>query len=345
MSDSPIAFRRCPTQRLCGVQIVGSGAFVPDNVVTNEDLARLGCDADWIIQRTGIRERRHAPADMSTGDMAAAAAERAIADAGVRRDEIDLLLLATFTPDYLLPQTASAVQDRLGLRCPAMDVVAACAGFMYALVTGAQFIGTGCAKRVLVVGADLNTRTLDPNDKKTYPLFGDGAGAVLLAPGGDDQGLLSYTLGADGSGQDLLIRPVGGVKTPFTPEVASGIDETTSAPWYMKMEGRPVFKWAVRLIEDSFNQVLADAGRDKEQVKLWLLHQANARILDAATDSFGIAPDRVVKHLDRYGNTSAGSIPIALAESLAEGKIARGDELMLCGFGAGLSWGTALWKW
>lgn len=355
MADSSIAFRRCSTHSLTGVQIIGTGAFVPDNVVTNEDLAWLGCDADWILQRTGIRQRRHAPADMTTSDMALAAAERAIEAAIANgalesKNDIDLLLLATFTPDYLLPQTASAVQDRLGINCPAMDVVAACAGFMYALVTGAQFIATGCSKRVLVIGADLNTRTLDPNDKKTYPLFGDGAGAVVLAPGDEDQGLLSYTLGADGAGQDLLIRPVGGVKEPFTPQIAEGVeaaskDNGAAAPWYMKMEGRLVFKWAVRLLEDSFNQVLDDAGRDKEQIKLWLLHQANTRILDAATDSFGIASERVVKHLDRYGNTSAGSIPIALAESLAEGKIARGDELMMCGFGAGLSWGTALWKW
>ncbi|MEM6330733.1 MAG: beta-ketoacyl-ACP synthase 3, partial [Planctomycetota bacterium] len=267
------------------------------------------------------------------------------AAAGVDKGEIDLLLLGTFTPDYLLPQSASIVQDKLGLNCPAMDVVAACAGFMYALITGAQFIGAGTARHVLVIGADLNTRTLDPNDKKTYPLFGDGAGAVVLAAGEDDQGLLSYTLGADGSGAELLIRPVGGVKAPFTAGVAQAVGPDASAPWYMQMDGRPVFKWAVRLLEDSFAQVLDASGAGRDQIKLWLLHQANARILDAATESMGIAADRVVKHLDRYGNTSAASIPIALDESLREGRIARGDDLMLCGFGAGLSWGTAVWRW
>ena len=345
MSDTLQSVRRCPTHALTGVRVVGTGSFVPDNVVTNEDLARLGCDADWIIQRTGIRERRHAPPDMATSDMAIAAAERAIESAGIDKSEIDLLLLGTFTPDYLLPQSASIVQDKLGLNCPAMDVVAACAGFMYALITGAQFIGAGTAKNVLVIGADLNTRTLDPNDKKTYPLFGDGAGAVVLTAGEDDQGLLSYTLGADGSGAELLIRPVGGVKTPFTAGIAEGVDPDAAAPWYMKMDGRPVFKWAVRLLEDSFAQVLEASGVDRDQIKLWLLHQANARILDAATESMGVAADRVVKHLDRYGNTSAASIPIALDESLREGRIARGDDLMLCGFGAGLSWGTAVWRW
>lgn len=349
-SDTPEPIRRCPTSALTGVRIAGTGSFVPDNVVTNDDLARLGCDADWIIQRTGIRERRHAPPDMTTSDMATEAASRAIeaaiANGAIQsKDDIDLLLLGTFTPDYLLPQSATAVQDWLGLNCPAMDVVAACAGFMYALVTGCQFVGTGCARSVLVVGADLNTRTLDPNDKKTYPLFGDGAGAVVLTPGAEDQGLIAYTLGADGSGADLLIRPVGGVKSPFNCDVAAATDPDAAAPWYMKMDGRPVFKWAVRLLEDSFSQVLNAAGCERDQIKLWLLHQANARILDAATVSMGIPADRVVKHLDRYGNTSAGSIPIALDETFREGRIARGDDLMLCGFGAGLSWGTALWRW
>lgn len=349
MSDAAQVFRRCGTFSLTGVQMIGAGAFVPDNIVTNEDLARLGCDADWIIQRTGIRERRHAPPEMATSDMAVEAAEIAIKQAGIDKSEIDLLVLATFTPDFLLPQTASLVQDRLGMNCPAMDVVAACAGFMYALVTGAQYVATGCARNVLVIGADTNTRVLDPDDKKTFPLFGDGAGAVILSPGSQEQGLRSYTLGADGSGAELLYRPMGGVKTPFCTDLTTAMnleaDEGNSSPWYMKMKGRPVFKWAVRLLEDSFKQVLESADCDRDAVKLWLLHQANARILDAATDSMGIDPQRVVKHLDRYGNTSAASIPIALAESLDEGKINRGDDLMLCGFGAGLSWGTALWKW
>ena len=174
---------RSPLRRLTGVQIVGTGSYVPENVVTNEALASLGCDADWIIQRTGIRERRHAPPEMSTSDMAVAAAERCIEAADVDRSEIDLVVLATLSPDYLLPATAAAVQDRLGLNCAAMDVSAACAGFMYALVTGMQFVATGSSKFALVIGADTNSRVMNPADKKTFPLFGDGAGAVLADEG------------------------------------------------------------------------------------------------------------------------------------------------------------------
>ena len=317
-----------------GVRISGTGSQVAEQVVTNEDLGRLGCDPDWIIQRTGIRERRHAPEGVSTGDLATEAARAAIEASGVDPAEIDLLLLATFTPDRLLPQTASTVQDRLGLVCPAMDVVAACAGFMYALVTGAQYLGTGAARNALVIGADTNSRVLDPNDKKTFPLFGDGAGAVVLSPGSDEQGMLAATLGADGSGSEQ----------PFKAGAVAD-HEVGRIPWLMEMEGRPVFKWAVRLLEDTFDHVLSAADREKEAVKLWLLHQANARILDAATDSMGVPRERVVKHLDRYGNTSAGSIPIALDESVRAGLVEPGDELLMCGFGAGLSWGTALWKW
>lgn len=337
------SIHRGPLFRMTGVRIAGTGSCLAERVVTNEDLARLGCDPDWIVQRTGIRERRHAPEGVSTSHLAAGAARRAIVAAEIAPDEIDLLLLATFTPDRLLPQTATAVQHQLGLNCPAMDLVAACAGFMYALVTGAQFVTTGAARNVLVIGADTNTRVLNPDDKKTFPLFGDGGGAVVLSRGTDDQGMLAATLGADGSGADLLTRRMGGVETPFVPG-ASG-DAEGRVPWLMEMDGRPVFKWAVRLLEDTFDHVLTAAGRDRDDVRLWLLHQANARILDAATDAMGVPRERVVKHLDRYGNTSAASIPVALDESVRAGLVAPGDELLMCGFGAGLSWGTALWKW
>jgi 3-oxoacyl-[acyl-carrier-protein] synthase-3 len=238
-----------------------------------------------------------------------------------------------------LPATATAVQDRLGLNCAAMDLSAACAGFMYALVTGAQFVAAGTSRYVLVVGADTNSRVMNPDDKKTFPLFGDGAGAVLLAKGKDTQGLVSYTLGADGSGTELLIRPGGGSRTPLIASCAPGPE------WFVKMEGRPVFKWAVRLLEDSSRQVLAAAGFDTPDVDLWILHQANIRILDAAVDALAIDRRKVVTHLERYGNTSAGSVPIALDESLRAGRFKRGDLLLLSGFGGGLSWGTALVRW
>ena len=328
---------RSPLRRLTGVQIVGTGSYVPDHVVTNEALASLGCDADWIVQRTGIRERRHAPPGISTSDMAVVAAERCIKAAGVDRSQIDLVILATLSPDYLLPATATAVQDRLGLNCAAMDLSAACAGFMYALVTGMQFVATGSSNMALVIGADTNSRVMNPEDKKTFPLFGDGAGAVLLTKGGAEQGLVSYTLGADGSGTELLIRPAGGSRAP--------LNGATGPDWFVKMDGRPVFKWAVRLLEDSTLQVLQAAGCKTEDVKLWLLHQANIRILDAAADALAIDRNKIETHIDRYGNTSAGSVPIALDEALRARRFERGDLLLMCGFGGGLSWGTALMRW
>ncbi len=330
---------RSPLRRLTGVQIVGTGSFVPENIVTNEALASLGCDADWIIQRTGIRERRHAPPEMSTSDMAVAAAKRCIESADIDPRQIDLVVLATLSPDYLLPATAAAVQDRLGLNCAAMDLSAACAGFMYAIVTGMQFVATGSSKFALVIGADTNSRVMNPADKKTFPLFGDGAGAVLVAKGSEKQGLLSYTLGADGSGEQLLIRPAGGSRVPLNGEA------TIRSDWFVKMDGRPVFKWAVRLLEDSSQQVLQAAGLKTSDVALWVFHQANIRILDAAVDALAIDRQKVETHIDRYGNTSAGSVPIALDEALCAGRFGRDDLLLMCGFGGGLSWGTALMRW
>jgi 3-oxoacyl-[acyl-carrier-protein] synthase III len=339
MSDvTQIELHRSPLRKLTGVQIVGTGSFLPDNVVTNEALASLGCDAEWIIQRTGIRERRHAPPEMSTSDMAVAAAEKCLAAAGVPRSEIDCLVLGTLSPDYLVPATAPAVQDRLGLSCAAMDVSAACAGFMYALVTGMQYVASGCSKYALVIGADTNSRVMNPEDKKTFPLFGDGAGAVLLTKGSAQQGLLAYTLGADGSGAELLVRPGGGARLPCV-----RLEDSNSL--YVRMYGRPVFKWAVRLLEDSSLEVLKAAGYSTDDVDLWLWHQANVRILDAAAEVLDLDRSKVVMHLDRYGNTSAGSVPIAIDESLRAGRFGSGDLLLMCGFGGGLSWGTALMRW
>jgi 3-oxoacyl-[acyl-carrier-protein] synthase-3 len=339
MSESTPPARKPPIRQLMGVQIIGTGSFVPDNIVTNEDLASLGCDADWIIQRTGIGERRHAPPGVTTSDLAVKAAERCLAAAGVSRDEVDLLIVATLSPDQLLPATATRVQDRLGLCCGAMDLSAACSGFVYALTTAMQFVATGASKRALVIGADANSRVVDPEDKKTYPLFGDGAGAVLLAPGSPEQGALAYTLGADGSGIELLYRPTGGAIDPFES------CDPKQRGWFMKMDGKPVFKWAVRLIEDCSKDIVKSAGLELADIDWWLLHQANVRILDAAVQALEIDRERVVMHLDRYGNTSAGSIPIALDETVRAGGIRRGHHLLLSGFGAGLTWGTMAFRW
>lgn len=339
MSDGFSAVGGAPVRSLSGVQILGTGSYVPDNVVTNADLSSLGCDPEWIVQRTGIRERRHLPMGLSTSDMAVAAAERCLDAAKIDRAEVDLLIVGTMTPDRLLPAAATRVQTRLGLNCGAVDLNAACAGFTYALTTAMQFVATGCSQKALVIGVDANSRMVDPTDLKTYPLFGDGAGAVLLSAGSPEQGALAYTIGADGSGMELLHRPGGGAETPFN------LATTEPNSWYLKMDGRPVFKWAVRLVEDTTRQVLDAAGLSTEQIDCWLFHQANVRILDAAIEALGIERERVVMHMDRYGNTSAASIPIALDETVRAGGIRRGDHLIMSGFGAGLAWGTIAWRW
>lgn len=324
---------------LMGVQVVGVGSSVPDNLVKNEDLASLGYDAEWIVQRTGILQRRHAPPDMATSDLAVEAARRCIEEAGADPQRIDLLLLGTFTPDLPMPATACLVQDRLGLCAPAMDLQAACASFVYAMITGMQFVATGCNQLVLVIGADCNSRVVDPADRRTYPLFGDAAGAVLLAPGSNRQGLVCYALGSDGSGAELLCRQMGGSRLPFTPDPAS------NGLHYMKMEGRPIFKWAIRMLSETIADVLQAAQITMHDVDLVIFHQANMRIINSVAKGLGIDQQKMFSNLDRYGNTSSASIPLALDEALREGRIKRGDRILFSGFGAGLAWGTVLMKW
>ncbi len=329
-----------PLRRLMGVQIAAVGANVPDRVVTNAELQALcGVDPDWIVQRTGIVERRHAPPNEATSDLAARAATQCLERAGVAPSEVDLLLVGTFTPDYLCPSTAALVQHKLGLRCGAVDLNAACAGFMYSLITGMQFVAAGTSKRCLVIGADCNSRILDSRDSKIYPLFGDGAGAVLLTPGSPDQGFLSYTLGADGGSCEVLYRPVGGSLHPFTAETAS------DGRHFLLMDGKPVFKWAVRLVEDTIREVTKAAELSLDQLDLVLLHQANLRIIHGATGALGIDAAKVAVNLDRYGNTSAASIPLALEQCVQQGRVQRGTRIMMSGFGAGLAWGTGVWQW
>lgn len=346
MSESPAAQQRLHvltsqrTNALPGVQILGTGSFVPNNVVTNEELnKRFGFDAHWIQDRTGILERRHAPANVSTLEMSVAAAERAIRAAGVNPKDIDLLVVGTFTPDYQCPSTACLVQNRLGLDCAAFDVAAACAGFMYSMVTASQYIATGNSKLALVIGVDCMSRIINPKDQRTYPLFGDGAGAVVMSKGDPSQGLICYHMGADGAGGDLLDRPAGGSRCPITAEAILAGDH------YLRMDGRSVFKWAVRLVQDSIELVLEKSGHRVEDVSLFVLHQANIRIIDAAMDSLEIGEDRVFCNVHKYGNTSAASVPLVLDEALRAGKIQRGDLILMCGFGAGLSWGTGLFRW
>jgi 3-oxoacyl-[acyl-carrier-protein] synthase-3 len=325
--------------RLTGVQILATGSFAPPQVVTNAELAQYGYDADWIVQRSGIHERRRAAEGVASSDLAYEAAVRCLEQARVRADELDLIILATMTPDSPIPATACQVQRRLGGRAAAFDMGAACAGFMYALVTGMQYVKTGCARRALILGSDVMSRVINPADVKTFPLFGDGAGAVLLGAGSQEQGLLTYTLGADGSGADLLCIPGGGSREPLTPAgLAAGRQ-------FICMEGRTVFKWAVNLLADSVRDSLAQAGLGAGDLDLVVLHQANRRILDAAASALGIPLEKMAINLDRYGNTSAASIPLVLDELHRAGRLRRGQSVLLSGFGAGLSWGTGILRW
>lgn len=334
-----IRTRRSRMGSLLGVQTVGIGSAVPENLIRNEDLASLGYDADWIVQRTGILERRHAPPEMATSDLAAEAAERCIEHAGVDPHQIDLVLLGTYTPDMPMPATASLVQDRLGLCAMAFDIQAACASFVYALVTGMQYVATGCSRMALVIGADCNSRVVNPADKRTYPLFGDAAGAVLLAPGSDQQGLLSYAVGSDGSGADLLKRPMGGSRLPFS---ASALDEGKQ---FLHMEGRPIYKWAIRQLAETIGDVLREAKMTLDQVDLVIFHQANMRIIDSAVKALHLDQNKVFNNLDRFGNTSSASIPLALDEAFQQGRIQPGNHILFSGFGGGLAWGTVLIRW
>jgi 3-oxoacyl-[acyl-carrier-protein] synthase-3 len=322
------------------VRILGTGSYVPDAVVTNDHLhQRFGFDSDWIVKRTGILERRHALPHQATSDLCHEASLRCLENAGVSPRDIDLVVLATFTPDMSFPSTACLLQDRLKISGAAIEIEAACAGFMYALITGAAYVASGASTTALVVGGDCNSRILNPNDIKTYPLFGDGAGAVVLTRGRPDQGILGFSLGADGGGGDLLSRPACGSRLPPTPELlARGLH-------YMYMDGRAVFRWAVAILSDTIQDVLQACAMRPNDIDLYVPHQANVRIINAAIDVLKIPRAKLFNNLDRYGNTSAGSVPLALDEAVAEGRVRPGQLVMLSGFGAGLAWGTALLRW
>jgi 3-oxoacyl-[acyl-carrier-protein] synthase-3 len=335
---APLARPRC--RSLMGVQILGTGSYVPDNVITNDHLQhRFGRAPEWIVKLTGIRERRHAQAHEATSDLALAAARRCIENARVNPGDIDLTLVATVTPDTSFPSTACLVQDRLGLKCGAVDLAAACAGFMYALVTGAAYVASGASNLALVIGADCMSRVTDPEDVKTYPLFGDGAGAVLLSRGRPDQGLLRYCLGSEGSGADLLNRPACGSRTVPSCEALS------NGQHFLQMNGRGVFNWAASILCDSIQEVLKACNLEPNDIDLYVPHQANIKIINAAIDVMRIPRDRVFYNLERYGNTSGASVPLALDEARAEGLIQPGNRIVLSGFGAGLAWGTAVFRW
>jgi 3-oxoacyl-[acyl-carrier-protein] synthase-3 len=337
-SERELPLPRCRT--LMGIRIVGSGKYVPDMIVGNDHLhARLGFDSDWIVKRTGILERRHAAPHQATSDLCIEAAKDLFAKTGLNAKDCDLLVLGTFTPDMSFPSTACLVQDRLGMIGPAIEVEAACAGFMYALITAAAYVKAGLSDRALVIGGDTNSRVLNPDDIKTYPLFGDGAGAVFVEPGPPDRGILAYSMGSEGSGGPLHQREAGGSRNPPTArQIAEG-------KHFMYMDGRAVFRWAVDILCDTIQDVLEAAGLSTSDVHLYVAHQANIRIINAAIDVLNIPRSKVFNNLEKYGNTSAGSIPIALDEAAAEGRLKEGQLVLLSGFGAGLAWGTAVMRW
>ena len=309
--------------------IVGLGTAVPDSRLTNADLeAVMDTSDEWIVERTGIRERRVAAHDETTATLATAAGAEALKDAGVSPDEIGLLLVATTPPVQLFPATAALVQDALGLRCGAFDLMAACSGFVYGMVaaSGMTAIGGGGDGPALVVGSEILTRIVNPDDRSTRVLFGDGAAAAVLAPSADGRGgLLAWDLGCDGSAAPLLEVPPG--------------------ERWMRMEGREVFRRAVRVVVDSAAAALERAGVSPADVDLFVPHQANVRIIEAVCSRLGIPLERTVVNIDRYGNTSAASIPLALAEAREEGRLCGGDVVLLSGFGAGMTWASAVLRW
>ncbi|UKV16618.1 ketoacyl-ACP synthase III [Thalassospiraceae bacterium SW-3-3] len=318
-------------------RIIGCGSYLPSNVVTNDELAkRVDTSDEWIVARTGIRQRHVAAEGETTSDLAVAAATRAMEHAGVTAADIDMVIVATATPDNTFPATATKVQHRLGVVGFAFDVQAVCSGFVYALTTADMYIRNGQAKTALVIGAETFSRILDWEDRRTCVLFGDGAGAVVLqAVEGQgtikDQGILASRLHSDGSKYELLY--------------VDGGPSSTQTVGYLQMEGKEVFRHAVTNLAGVIREVLADTGLEASDIDWLVPHQANRRILDSTAKKFGISEDKVVITVDRHANTSAASIPLALAEAVHDGRIQRGDIVILEAMGGGFTWGAALVRW
>ncbi|MDH4421393.1 MULTISPECIES: beta-ketoacyl-ACP synthase III [Bacillus] len=306
------------------VGILGIGRYVPEKVVTNHDLEKIMDTSDeWIRTRTGIAERRIADDTIDTSYMAVEASKKALEDAGISGEDIDLILVATVTPDRAFPAVACVIQEAIGAKhAAAMDLGAACAGFMYGMITAQQFIQTGTYKNVLVVGSDKLSKIVDWNDRNTAVLFGDGAGAIVMGAVSEGRGVLSFELGADGSGGKHLYQ-----------------DE------YVMMNGREVFKFAVRQLGDSCLRVLDKAGLTKEDVDFLVPHQANIRIMESARERLNLPQEKMSMTIEKFGNTSASSIPIAMVEELQNGRIQDGDLIILVGFGGGLTWGAVALRW
>jgi len=316
------------------IGITGLGVHVPERVVTNEEMSRMVDTSDeWIRDRTGIRERRFAADDEALTDIALPAARAALEDAGVAAEDIDLLVCATVTPDMMFPTASALLADSLGMpKAAAYDLLAGCTGFVYAIAQAYAMLASGLSKRALVVGGDVLSKILDWEDRSTLVLFGDGAGAVVMEPV-DKGGFIGFELGADGGGGEHLWYPGSGSRHFDEPET------------YVKMNGREVFKFATRVMVSSAQEILAECGKTIDEVDVYVPHQANKRIIDYAAAKLGVAPEKIVVNVDRYGNTSSGSIPLALADAREEGRLREGALILMTGMGAGLTWGSALLEW
>ncbi|MFC4766044.1 beta-ketoacyl-ACP synthase III [Effusibacillus consociatus] len=323
------------------VGVLGTGSALPERVLTNADLEKMVDTSDeWIVARTGIRERRIADEKTASSDLSVEAARKAIADAGIDPEDIDLIICATVTPDYMFPATACLVQNRLGIKkTGAFDLSAGCSGFLYALATAVPMIQAGVAKNALVIGVDTLSKITDYTDRNTCVLFGDGAGAVVLGQVPEGRGFLGFDLGADGSGGEQLLLAAGGSRNPATQESVMNGQHTIT------MNGKEVFKFAVRVMNTATEEVLRKVGLTTEDVDFLVPHQANTRIIDYARERLGLPEDKVIVNLDRYGNMSSASIPVALDEAKRLGKFKESDLVMLVGFGAGLTWGAAAIRW
>lgn len=321
--------------------ILGLGSYVPEKVLTNLDLEQIVETSDeWISSRTGIKERRILAPEQATSDLAIEAAKKALEQAQLPAEELELIIVATISPDMIFPATACLVQAALGAkRAAAFDLSAGCSGFVYGLVTAAQFVEAGLYQNVLVIGADALSRLTDWEDRRTCVLFGDGGAAAVVGRVPDGYGLLASLLGSDGAGGANLQLPAGGSRRPATVETVQNREH------YIKMQGPEVFKFAVRVMQEATGEVVKRAGLALEDVDLFVPHQANIRIIEASLNRMGVEPERVFVNVQKYGNTSAASVGLALNEAAQEGRLHDGDTVVLVGFGAGLTWGGAVLKW
>jgi len=321
--------------------IIGTGSYLPERVLDNRELAeRFGCSEEWILTRTGIKERRFAEPGTGSSDLGLIASQRALGAANITARELDLIICATYTPDMAFPSNACLIQNALEAKpAAAFDLQAACSGFVYALVTAAQYVIAGHLRTALVVAAEVNSTIVDPMDQKVTPLFGDGAGAVVIGRVEGDAGLLGFHLGADGGGGALFFMPAGGSKRPATFETIEAREH------YIKMDGPALFRFGVDAMVQSSRNALDRAGIPIDAVDLFIPHQANLRIIDAGLERLGIPREKTLVTLDRFANTAAASIPIALDEAARAGRLEPGSIVLLTGFGAGLTWGSTVLRW